>query len=105
MSGGVASNNFIFNALKEVGRETGFKIVRPPPRLCTDNGIMIAWNGVEKYLANKGILVEKSDIDKIDIEHRSPIGENWGNIVHQEGIKRKWVKLKFKEIIKTDNNS
>lgn len=28
----------------------GLKLVCPPPSLCTDNGVMIAWAGVERYL-------------------------------------------------------
>ncbi|OXU29582.1 hypothetical protein TSAR_009066 [Trichomalopsis sarcophagae] len=99
VSGGVASNNFIANALNKVCQETEFRFVRPPPRLCSDNGIMIAWNGVEKYLTNSGILRDRNEIDKVDIAHRSPIGEDWRKIVLDEGIKRKWVKLKFNELI------
>ncbi|XP_031789503.1 probable tRNA N6-adenosine threonylcarbamoyltransferase, mitochondrial isoform X3 [Nasonia vitripennis] len=99
VSGGVASNNFIANALNKVCQETEFRFVRPPPRLCSDNGIMIAWNGVEKYLTNSGVLRDRNEIDKVDIAHRSPIGEDWRKIVLDEGIKRKWVKLKFNELI------
>lgn len=48
VSGGAACNNFIAEGVKMVCDELGYKFVRPPPKLCTDNGVMIAWNGVER---------------------------------------------------------
>lgn len=48
-SGGVACNYFIYTALVQLGEEYGYKVVRPPPKHCTDNGAMIAWNGIERY--------------------------------------------------------
>lgn len=60
---------------------------------------MIAWNGVEKYLVDKGVLRDRSDIEKVDLAHRKPMGEDWSEIVANEGIKPKWVKLKFNELI------
>ena len=48
-SGGVASNSMIRRSLEKVGSEMGVRVVFPPPKYCTDNGVMIAWNGLEKY--------------------------------------------------------
>jgi tRNA A37 threonylcarbamoyltransferase TsaD len=31
-----------------VRRERGLDLVFPPPALCTDNGVMAAWAGIEK---------------------------------------------------------
>ncbi|XP_006864103.1 PREDICTED: probable tRNA N6-adenosine threonylcarbamoyltransferase, mitochondrial isoform X2 [Chrysochloris asiatica] len=42
-SGGVASNLYIRKALEIVANATQCTLLCPPPRLCTDNGIMIAW--------------------------------------------------------------
>lgn len=39
----------------------------PPPQLCTDNGIMIAWNGVERYSVGEGIY-QPDDLAGIDIQ-------------------------------------
>jgi len=49
-AGGVASNLAINNILKIIATEQGFELVVPPPRLCTDNGAMIAWAGIEYRL-------------------------------------------------------
>ncbi|VDK40228.1 unnamed protein product [Taenia asiatica] len=43
VSGGVASNLFIRNELTKVAAHYGMRLVAPPPRLCTDNGVMVAW--------------------------------------------------------------
>lgn len=48
VSGGAACNNFIAKGLGIVCDALEYKLVRPPPKLCTDNGVMIAWNGVER---------------------------------------------------------
>ncbi|XP_042301596.1 probable tRNA N6-adenosine threonylcarbamoyltransferase, mitochondrial [Sceloporus undulatus] len=41
-SGGVASNQYIRKAIQIVGNATDATLICPPPRLCTDNGVMIA---------------------------------------------------------------
>ncbi len=48
LAGGVAANNAIREALSALAAEEGFVLHVPPIRLCTDNGAMIAWAGVER---------------------------------------------------------
>lgn len=43
VSGGVASNEYILKVLQIVTEANGLSLNCPPPKLCTDNGIMIAW--------------------------------------------------------------
>jgi N6-L-threonylcarbamoyladenine synthase len=47
-AGGVAANQAIRGALNRVAMETGTPLVAPPLNLCTDNGAMIAWAGIER---------------------------------------------------------
>ena len=47
-AGGVASNQSIRRALGRFAAESGLQLVVPPPHLCTDNGAMIAWAGIER---------------------------------------------------------
>jgi N6-L-threonylcarbamoyladenine synthase len=47
-AGGVAANQAIRKILQRVAFEVGTELVAPPPALCTDNGAMIAWAGVER---------------------------------------------------------
>lgn len=51
MSGGVASNRFFRDRLQSVTASYGLPLVCPPPKLCTDNGAMIAWAGIERLQA------------------------------------------------------
>lgn len=48
VAGGVAANKAISAALQRLTAERGFKLIVPPPELCTDNGAMIAWAGAER---------------------------------------------------------
>lgn len=45
VAGGVAANKRLEAALGDTARERGFRLVVPPPALCTDNAAMIAWAG------------------------------------------------------------
>lgn len=92
VSGGVACNNYIFNALTMLCDETNYKIYRPPPKLCTDNGVMIAWNGLEKWRKGLDII---TDIKTLDIEAVSPLGENLIPHVIESKIPCKLMKIKL----------
>ncbi len=48
IAGGVAANAALRARLAQVAAEGGFALVAPPPALCTDNGAMIAWAGIER---------------------------------------------------------
>jgi len=48
VAGGVAANQAIGAALREVADAAGATLVIPPPKLCTDNGAMVAWAGAER---------------------------------------------------------
>jgi N6-L-threonylcarbamoyladenine synthase len=47
-AGGVGANAAIRRALQRLAGEAGLKFVVPAPALCTDNGAMIAWAGLER---------------------------------------------------------
>ncbi len=48
VAGGVAANGAIRRALGRFCGESGVRLVLPPVQLCTDNGAMIAWAGIER---------------------------------------------------------
>ena len=48
IAGGVAANTLIRSSLKKLCEEQGFTFYAPPLWLCTDNGAMIAWAGLER---------------------------------------------------------
>ncbi|MSP84097.1 MAG: tRNA (adenosine(37)-N6)-threonylcarbamoyltransferase complex transferase subunit TsaD [Alphaproteobacteria bacterium] len=51
VAGGVAANMALRDRLRAVTEAGGFRMVVPPPALCTDNAVMIAWAGIERLAA------------------------------------------------------
>jgi N6-L-threonylcarbamoyladenine synthase len=47
-AGGVAANSQLRQRLAALAEDAGLRFVSPPPNLCTDNGAMIAWAGLER---------------------------------------------------------
>lgn len=90
VSGGVACNDFIFNAIKTIGRKMGYNVLRPPPKMCTDNGVMIAWNGIERVRKK----CETSNISLSDIQPKAPMGKNIIDQVINANIPVKMTSLK-----------
>jgi len=48
VAGGVAANGRLRERLTKLANDAGLRFVAPPPPLCTDNGAMIAWTGIER---------------------------------------------------------
>ena len=48
VSGGVAANVMLRNALENLAQKKHLQFAAPPIKLCTDNGVMIAWAGIER---------------------------------------------------------
>lgn len=101
LSGGCASNDFLFTALTQMGENFGFKTVRPSKKYCTDNGVMIAWNGVERIMNEKPTL----DFDDIDIYSRCKLGEDLMSKVELSSISCKWAKIPILKQYSGENNN
>lgn len=48
VAGGVAANQTIRRAMQRLASESGLRFAAPPLHLCGDNGVMIAWAGIER---------------------------------------------------------
>ena len=59
VAGGVAANGAIRAALETVSASAGVRFAAPPLKLCTDNGAMIAWAGIERFQAG---VVDEMDL-------------------------------------------
>ncbi|XP_019317639.2 tRNA N6-adenosine threonylcarbamoyltransferase, mitochondrial isoform X1 [Panthera pardus] len=92
VSGGVASNLYIRKALEIVTNATQCTLLCPPPKLCTDNGIMIAWNGIERLRAGLGIL---HNTEGIRYEPKCPLGVDISKEVGEAAIKVPRLKMKI----------
>jgi glycoprotease/Kae1 family metallohydrolase len=51
LAGGVACNAAVRAAFERAAAALGLALVVPPPSLCTDNGVMVAWAGAERLAA------------------------------------------------------
>jgi N6-L-threonylcarbamoyladenine synthase len=49
IGGGVGANGAIRRALTRFCGEAGLRFVSPPPELCSDNGAIVAWAGLERH--------------------------------------------------------
>jgi glycoprotease/Kae1 family metallohydrolase len=69
LSGGVARNRALIAELEALTAERNIRTVVPPPELCTDNGVMIAWAGVEMMRA--GLVDPPLDANADDIFYQT----------------------------------
>ena len=51
VAGGVAANAVLRRRLTSVAEARGWRFAAPPPRLCTDNAVMVAWAAIERLRA------------------------------------------------------
>ncbi|XP_076460991.1 tRNA N6-adenosine threonylcarbamoyltransferase, mitochondrial-like [Babylonia areolata] len=91
LSGGVASNSYLRSGLQQVCEMNNCQLLCPPPHLCTDNGIMIAWNGMEKLLQGIG---KADNPATVDIQPKCPLGKDITQEVIAAAIKLPRLKLK-----------
>ncbi|XP_006644093.1 probable tRNA N6-adenosine threonylcarbamoyltransferase, mitochondrial [Oryza brachyantha] len=80
VSGGVASNQYVRTSLNHIAEKNDLQLVCPPPRLCTDNGVMIAWTGLEHFIAGRfddPPAVDEPDDMQYDLRPRWPLGEEY----------------------------
>lgn len=78
VSGGVASNKVVRERLGELAERHNLRLSCPPPRLCTDNGVMVAWAGMEHF--ELGRIQPPPPIDEpedvhLDLRPRWQLGE------------------------------
>ena len=66
--------------------------VFPPPKYCTDNGVMIAWNGVEKWQKNKDVIPWNEVFD-LDVHPKAPFGKDISQNVYDAQIANRKVKF------------
>jgi len=81
VSGGVAANTNLRNKLKALAANVGLTFSAPPVRFCTDNGVMIAWAGLERFAAGY--------VNDLDFKPRPrwPLDENAPKAAGAGGVK------------------
>ncbi|XWS32345.1 hypothetical protein CRYUN_Cryun23aG0151600 [Craigia yunnanensis] len=80
VSGGVASNQYVRARLDQVVKKYSLQLVCPPPNLCTDNGVMVAWTGIENYHVGRYDPPPPANDPEdfmYDLRPRWPLGEEY----------------------------
>lgn len=81
VSGGVAANTYLREKLEKLAIESKLVFAAPPIRFCTDNGVMIAWAGLER--------LQKGLTSPLDFKPRPrwPLDENAPKAAGAGGVK------------------
>lgn len=69
MAGGVAANQTIRSRIKALCEKEGSELLVPPPKLCTDNGVMVAWAALERLSLGQCSVAEGQEVHA-----RAPLG-------------------------------
>lgn len=77
VAGGVAANRAVRARLERTCARRGFRFVAPPHVLCTDNGAMIAWAGIERLRAG----LAGADAMTLAPRSRWPLDEHAGPLI------------------------
>jgi len=93
VSGGVASNNRLRSSIEKVCKAYDCELVVPEPKYCTDNGVMIAWNGLEKYRSDRNCILDPDQAMDVQVKTRSDFGTDISKWVRDENIKCKYVDI------------
>ncbi|MCJ9430599.1 tRNA (adenosine(37)-N6)-threonylcarbamoyltransferase complex transferase subunit TsaD [Kordiimonas marina] len=76
VAGGVAANAYLRGEIEALAASEGLSFHAPPLSLCTDNGAMIAWAGLERFRVNPGL-----DDRDVSARPRWPLDERAAPIV------------------------
>jgi tRNA N6-adenosine threonylcarbamoyltransferase len=74
-AGGVAANFAIRKALQGLSEEHGFRLDMPPVKLCTDNGAMVAWAGIERLALGLDDPLETAPLARWPLESLKEVGK------------------------------
>lgn len=94
VAGGVANNDTIFLNLSRMADELfQCQTYRPSKRYCSDNGVMIAWHGIEQMLQAPNGSCLRWDYYEIPVQGRASLGRRIVDEVSEADLKCKWFKF------------
>jgi len=75
--GGVARNESLRRMVSNLALEHSMEATFPPFEFCVDNGVMIAWAGIEILMSGKGtIIYNKNEIQNVSEAYKWPLADN-----------------------------
>lgn len=107
VSGGVAANKYFVDNIRRACNEAidcNMKVYAPSRNLCSDNGLMIAWNGMlhyRQFMDNKdrnkrqtAVVFDPIRMDSIEAIARSPMGHDLSTRIRTLDMSLPRVRLK-----------
>lgn len=98
ISGGCAANHFIIGMIKNFCEHEAINLFVPSPKLCTDNGVMVAWNGLLKLINEQQnpsfVLREQNFIQLLNIDAKAKLGLDISQDVTNANIKCEKIDIK-----------
>ena len=81
VAGGVAANTYLRESMERLAKRYKMTFAAPPVRFCTDNGVMIAWAGLERF--------KNGYVNELDFKPRPrwPLDENAPKAAGAGGVK------------------
>jgi N6-L-threonylcarbamoyladenine synthase len=73
VAGGVAANQAIRTRLTQLTAQYHVPLVAPPVALCTDNGVMIAWGGLERFRLGMSDGLDTASRPRWPLDEMQPI--------------------------------
>ena len=98
LTGGVACNAVLRAELEKVAAGAGLPLVAPPPGLCTDNGVMVAWAAHERLDAGVARLPRPEGMPDpapegwVDCRPRWPLAATTRAFEAELGGSARWMK-------------
>lgn len=98
LTGGVARNALLRREMEGVAAAAGLPLVCPPPNLCTDNGVMVAWAAHERLDAGVARLPRPEGMPDpapegwVDCRPRWPLAAETAAFRAELGSSARWVK-------------
>ncbi|XP_022667083.1 probable tRNA N6-adenosine threonylcarbamoyltransferase, mitochondrial [Varroa destructor] len=103
VSGGVACSLYLRLMLEQLCERHAVDLFVPPSKLCSDNGIMIAWNGMEHFRSG-GVLVLPDNLDTVESMAKCPLGQDRRKDVAKEAIPSEKFRLDLDRLMKDSGN-
>lgn len=80
VAGGVAANLYLRNNLQQLCSRQNLEFAAPPIKLCTDNGVMIAWAGIEHAQNNMFDSLDFKPRPRWPLDETAPKAQGAGGV-------------------------
>lgn len=89
--------------MKQLCEHEHVELFVPSAHLCTDNGVMIAWNGMERIQAGEA-AIPPDEVDKLAYQPVATLGQDLTHKVPEECIQIPRVKIDLGRLLKDTGN-